>query len=208
MNQKKSLWSVFKRNVVYGLLALFPATIIFLLLSKIMEILEKAATVLNLDSTTGFVLTILVGLLLLLILCFILGTFVRTRIGSWSLEKLERKVLCQIPGYEIISNVLKGFAEKKIAYPAAKIQLYGKGSAVIGFIMEENLDGSLTVFVPSSPALTLGSLHLVDRERVTILKAGSMEVANCISQWGIGSKNLLAERIAEKEGNEETIDER
>ena len=177
--------------MIYGLLVLVPAAIIFLLLAKIIEILEKTAVAFNLESTTGFVVAIMLGLLLLSILCFVVGAFVRTRMGSWSLERLERKVLKQIPGYEIISNVLKGFAEKRTAYPAAMIQLYGQGTAVLGFIMEENANGSLTVFVPSAPTLTVGSLHVVDRKRVTILEAGSMDVTNCISQWGIGSQKIL-----------------
>lgn len=191
MNANNNSKSVFKTNVIYGLLVLVPSAIIFLLLAKIIEILEKTAVAFNLESTTGLVVAIMLGLLILLILCFVVGAFVRTQIGSWSLERLERKVLKQIPGYEIISNVLKGFAEKRTAYPAALIQLYGHGTAVLGFIMEENDNGSLTVFVPSAPTLTVGSLHVVDRERVTILEAGSMDITNCISQWGIGSQKIL-----------------
>jgi len=187
---KKSKY-VFKTNVIYGLLVLVPAAIIFLLLVKIVEILEKMAVPLNLESTTGVIVAIMLGILLLLLLCFVIGSFVRTRIGSWPLERLERKVLNQIPGYQIISNVLKGFVEKRTAYPAAMVRLYGPGTAVLGFIMEENENGSLTVFVPSAPTLTVGSLHVVDRERVTILEAGGMDVTNCISQWGIGSQNIL-----------------
>jgi uncharacterized membrane protein len=183
--------SVFRTNVIYGLLVLVPAAIIFLLLVKIVEILENMAAPLNLESSTNVVVAILLGLLLLLLLCFVVGAFVRTRIGSWSLERLEGKILNQIPGYEIISNMLRGFAEKRTAYPAAMVRLYGPGTAVLGFIMEENENGSLTVFVPSAPALTVGSLHVVDRERVTILEAGFMDVTNCISQWGIGLQNIL-----------------
>ena len=182
---------MFRTNVIYGLLVLVPAAIIFLLLVKIVEILEKMAAPLNLESSTNVVVAILLGLLLLLLLCFVVGAFVRTQIGSWSLERLERKILNQIPGYEIISNMLRGFAEKRTAYPAAMVRLYGPGTAVLGFIMEENENGSLTVFVPSAPALTVGSLHVVDRERVTILEAGFMDVTNCISQWGIGLQNIL-----------------
>ncbi len=131
------------------------------------------------------------AVLLVLILCFVVGVFVRTRLGSWSLERFERTILKQIPGYEIISNALKGFAEKKTAYRAALVRLYGPGTGVLGFIMEENDNGSLTVFVPSVPTLTMGSLHVVDRERVTMLEAGSIDVTNCISQWGIGSRKIL-----------------
>jgi uncharacterized membrane protein len=191
MNSMKKSKSVFRTNVIYGLIVLVPAAIIFLLLVKIVEILEKIAAPLNLQSTTGILVAILLGLLLLLLLCFVVGAFVRTRIGSWSLERLERKILKQIPGYEIISNVLRGFVEKRTAYPAAMVRLYGPGTAVLGFIMEENDNDSLTVFVPSAPTLTVGSLHVVDRERVTILEAGIMSVTNCISQWGIGSQNIL-----------------
>ena len=182
---------MFRTNVIYGLLVIVPAAIIFLLLVKIVEILENVAAPLNLESSTNFVVAILLGLLLLLLLCFVVGAFVRTRIGSWSLERLEGKILNQIPGYAIISNMLRGFAEKRTAYPAAMVRLYGPGTAVLGFIMEENENGSLTVFVPSAPTLTVGSLHVVDRERVTILEAGFMDVTNCISQWGIGSQNIL-----------------
>jgi len=205
MDPKKNSKSVFKINVIYGLLVLVPAAVIFLLLAKVIEILEKAAVAFNLESTTSLGVAIILGLLMLVALCFVVGAFVRTQVGSLSLERLERKVLRQIPGYEIISNVLKGFAEKRTAYPAAMIQLYGQGTAVFGFIMEENDNGSLTVFVPSAPALTVGSLHVVDRERITLLEAGSMDVTNCISQWGIGSRKILGGHRTKDDGNDDDV---
>jgi uncharacterized membrane protein len=58
-------------------------------------------------------------------------------------------------------------------------------------VMKENDNGSLTVFVPSVPTLTAGSLPAVDRERVTMLDAGSIDVTNCISPWGIGPRKIL-----------------
>jgi len=36
--------------------------------------------------------------------------------------------------------------------------------------MEENDNGSMTVFVPSSPAITVGTVYIVKRSRVTILE--------------------------------------
>jgi len=183
--------SVFRTNVIYGVLVLVPLAVIVLLLAKIVEILEKIAEPLNLQSATSVIGAVILAVLLVLILCFVVGVFVRTRLGSWSLERFERTILRQIPGYEIISNALKGFAEKKTAYRAALVRLYGPGTGVLGFIMEENDNDSVTVFVPSVPTLTMGSLHVVDRERVTMLEAGSIDVTNCISQWGIGSKMIL-----------------
>ena len=108
---------MFRTNVIYGLLVLVPAAIIFLLLVKIVEILENMAAPLNLESSTNVVVAILLGLLLLLLLCFVVGAFVRTQIGSWSLERLERKILNQIPGYEIISNMLEVSPKKELHLP-------------------------------------------------------------------------------------------
>jgi uncharacterized membrane protein len=183
--------SVFRTNVIYGLLVLIPSAIIVLLLAKIVEILETIAKPLNLQSATSVVGAIILALLLVLLLCFVVGAFVRTKLGSWSLERFEGTILKQIPGYEIISNALKGFAEKRTAYRAALVRLYGPGTGVLGFVMEENDNRSVTVFVPSVPTLTVGSLHVVDRERVTMLEAGSIDVTNCISQWGIGSQKII-----------------
>ena len=106
-------------------------------------------------------------------------------------ERFEQVVLKQIPGYKIISNVLKGFAEKKTAYPAALVRLFGSRTAVFGFVMEEHDNGLVTVFVPSAPVLTVGMVYVVERDQVTILDAGAIAVTECISQWGIGSQKIL-----------------
>jgi uncharacterized membrane protein len=187
----KKTKSVFRTNVIYGVLVLVPLAVIILLLAEIVEILENLAEPLQLQSATGVIGAIILALLLVLSICFIAGAIVRTRLGTWSFERFERKILFQIPGFKIISNALKGFAEERTAYSAALVQLYGPGTGVLGFVMEENDNGSLTVFVPSVPTLTVGSLHVVDRERVTLLEAGSIDVTNCISQWGIGSRKIL-----------------
>ena len=187
----KKIKSVFRTNVIYGVLVLVPLAVIVLFLAKIVEILESIARSLDLQSAWSVVGAVILALLLVLLVCFMVGAFIRTRLGSWSLDRFERKVLKQIPGYEILSNALKGFAEKKTAYRAALVQLYGPGTGVLGFVMEENDNGSVTVFVPAVPTLTVGGLHVVDRERITMLEAGSIDVTNCISQWGIGSRKIL-----------------
>ena len=74
-----------------------------------------------------------------------LKLLVRTRIGAWSFERIENKVLKQIPGYQIISRALKGFADEETAYPKALVYLLGSEAAVLGFVMEENDNGSVTV---------------------------------------------------------------
>ena len=195
MNKKPSM---FKTNIIYGVLVIVPLGVIFLFLSKIVEILEKVAKPLGLESYFSTSIAIIIGLLLLLIICFVIGVLVRTGFGTWSFERLENKVLKQIPGYQIISRALKGFAAEETAYPKALVHLLGSEAAVLGFVMEENDNGSVTVFVPSSPAITVGTVYIVNRSRVTILEASTMEIADCISQWGIGSRKIIGKQHLEK----------
>ena len=190
MKTKKSM---LRTNIIYGLLAIIPLAIIVMLLAKIVEILHKVAKPLGLQSTVHAGLAFIIGFLFLLLLCFAVGALVRTQIGAWSFERIESKVFDKIPGYEIIKNVLKGFAEKKVAYPVAMVRLYGSGTRVLGFVTEENDNNSVTVFVPSSPAITVGSLYVVDREQVTILEAGAKDFVDCVSTWGVGSRELIGD---------------
>lgn len=187
----ENLKSVFRANLFQGLLVLVPFAIIFLLLLKIVEILEAIAKPLGLTSITSTVLVVFLGLLVLLCLCLVVGAIVRTRMGSWSFDRVEEKIFKHVPGYEIISNLLRGFVDESTVYPAAMVRLYQPGTAVLGFVMEENENGTVTVFVPSAPTLSVGSLHIVDRERVTILETGAKDLTECVSQWGIGSGKIL-----------------
>ena len=63
--------------------------------------------------------------------------------------------------------------------------------------MEENDNGSVTVFVPSSPAITIGTIYIVDRSRVTPLEVSMIDVVDCISQWGIGSGRIIGNKNPE-----------
>lgn len=183
--------SIVKTNIVYGLITLVPISIIFLVLVKVVEILEKIARSLGLHSVAGVALAIVLALILIVGLCFGIGALVRTRLGSLSMNKLEQKVFNQIPGYKIANNILKGFLKQERAYPTAMIRLNGKGSAALGFVMEENHNGTMTVFVPTSPAITMGRVYVVDSDRVTLLDTGTMEFIDCLSQWGTGMGKLL-----------------
>ena len=46
------------------------------------------------------------------------------------------------------------------------------------------------VFVPSSPAITLGQTYILPLERVTILDVPLSIVANALTQWGAGAQEI------------------
>ena len=184
--------SRFKTNVIYGMIVAFPFAIIFITLEKLVNLLQGVSRFIGLESTFAASLAIFLALLFLLIVFYALGALMHTKIGALSFERLEKKIFTQIPGYKIISNMLKGFTEDKIkAYRPALVQLYQPGTSVFCFVMEGNDNNTMTVFVPSVPTLTVGSLHVVDPDLVTFLEVRHKEIVDCITEWGIGSNRVV-----------------
>jgi uncharacterized membrane protein len=182
----------FKTNVIYGILIAFPFAIIFITLEKLVNFLRGVSKFIGLESTFAASIAIILALLILLIVFYALGALMHTRIGTLSFERLERKIFIQVPGYKIISNMLKGFAEDKSkAYRPALVQLYQPGTSVFCFVMETNDNNTMTVFVPSVPTLTVGSLHVVEPDRVTFLEVKHKDIVACMTEWGIGSNKIV-----------------
>ena len=183
-------------TVMYGLFIIVPLGIVFLLLVKLTEILGKIAAPLGLESAFGAMVALIIAIILALVVVLLFGWIVGSIIRRVvSYDKFEQAILKKVPGYQIIANITRGFTEGKTAYPAVMIEIHGPGIAAFGFIMEEHDNGLLTVFVPSTPVLTVGTLYVVDREKVTYLTAGTSEIADCISQWGIGSKQIVTDSV-------------
>jgi len=183
-----------RTNIIYGAIALLPvavfAYVAVLLFGYVKEATEALAPYLSSNPYfgTGFILVLTIVALLLI--CYLFGALVSTQIGALTFDKVQSKLGDIIPGYEIIANLLRGFTGNKMSYRPALITLSAPGTAVLGFVMEDEGDPYLTVFVPSTPVLTAGFVHVVERSRVQLIEGSSMEAANCIGQWGLGLKEF------------------
>jgi uncharacterized membrane protein len=161
---------MFKTNIIYGLVILIPVAIIFLLLSEIVGVLSGFGEALGIQTAYGTMLAVAAAVLLVLALCYGVGAMVRKEAMGLSFDRI-------LDDEEYSTPVL--------------VNLFGPGTAVFGLLVEENADDTLTIFVPSAPALTVGMIHIVDPDRVTRLKAGVGEVGTCVAEWGVGSGKIL-----------------
>jgi uncharacterized membrane protein len=180
-------------TVIYGMFIIVPAAILFLLLVKMTEILEQITVPLGMKSSFGaaaaLLIIVVVAVAVILLISWIIGAIMRRVV---SFETIESTVLNEIPGYQIIATIARGFSEGETSYAPALIELQGPGAAALGFIMEEHADGRATVYIPTAPVLTMGNIYIVDDERITRLQSGAREAADCISKWGIGTENAVA----------------
>ena len=188
---KPDVKTLFVTNLLYGVIALIPIAIIALLVFEVFRLLGEVAKPLALHSRFAAAAVVIAGLVGLVVLCFLLGSLIRTRLGSTTFETIERRFLNRLPVYEPVANLLRGFAKKSEGYQPALVALFGPGTGVFCVVMEDNGDGTVTIFVPSAPTMAVGMVHVVDKERVTALKTNLSDLSTCISQWGVGSRKLL-----------------
>jgi uncharacterized membrane protein len=133
----------------------------------------------------------LFSLLLVLGFCCLVGYAVRTRKGRAVRERMEIVFFEKLPGYGLLRSLTQRLAgdTDDEAWRPALIEIDG---LVPGFIIEEHDDGQFTVFVPSVPTPLAGAVYILPRERVHILDVPFTQAIRTISQWGSGSRDLVA----------------
>ena len=134
----------------------------------------------------------ILSLLLVLIVCFLVGLTVRTGTGRVTLARMENSLFQRIPGYALFRSLarqLAGDSQGEAWKPAlAEIE----EALVPAFIIEELDDGRFTVFVPSVPTPLAGAVYILTPDRVHRLNVPFTQAIKAISQWGSGSKDLVA----------------
>ena len=135
----------------------------------------------------------LLSLLLVLAFCSLVGIAVRTRSGRAVRERMEIVFFERLPGYGLLRSLTQRLAgdTDEDAWKPALVDIE-RGALVPGFIIEEHDDGRFTVFVPSVPTPLAGAVYVLGRERVHILDVPFTQAIRTISQWGSGSRNLVA----------------
>ena len=184
-----------RNNIIYGAIALLPVAAIIFIVAKLFGLMKKISEpldpYLSINTYLGTALLIVLSIFSLLAMCFLVGMVINTKVGVLTFERLDERASTVIPGYEIIMNMLRGMAGDKMSYPPALITLGSPGVSVLGFVMEDEGDPYLTVFVPSSPVMTTGATYIVERSRVNPIEGSSIEAAECFTQWGLGLKKVM-----------------
>jgi uncharacterized membrane protein len=188
----------FAGALISGLLIVVPFYLAVLLLLKAMQSLVGVVRPIAALLPEWIPAEDLLSLLLVLVLCFLVGVAVRTRIGQAARERIEKSLFQRIPGY----GVFRGLAEQmsgESRESAWKPALVETGDGLVpGFIIEELDDGQLTVFVPSVPTPFAGAVLVLARERVHALDVPFTSAIQVVSKWGSGAKALVAAMNATK----------
>ena len=138
----------------------------------------------------------------IILACFILGAFVRTRLGTYLHRVFEEKILKVAPGYNIIKETVMQFlGGKKTPFSSvAVVQLFGSEieTYVSAFITDTHSDGSFTVFIPTGPNPTSGNICHVSGDYVFPVDVPVENTMRSIISCGAGSSQLIEAMIKKR----------
>jgi uncharacterized membrane protein len=164
---------------------------IFLVLQGIIQpLLDVLPGTVFKNPTVRFLLVCLAIALLLMLIGLLAQTRMGRAIGGW----LESKVLNRIPFYSLLRNLAVGMTGRDDAesLKPVRVTVDVPGLEQWGFIMERHADGSATVFLPSSPNPSSGTVVIVEPARLReVPRVPGRKVLMCLGRWGAGSAALL-----------------
>jgi uncharacterized membrane protein len=180
------------RALFAGLLIVVPFYLAILLLLKAMKsVVGLVRPIARLLPDSVEVETAL-SLLLVLLVCFLVGVGVRSRLGQVVRDKFEKTFFERIPGYALLRSLTQQIAGESKGNTWKPALFQSDEGLLPAFIIEEFEDGRYTVFVPSIPTPFAGAVFILDASRVHPLDIPFTEALKTVSRWGSGAKNLVA----------------
>ncbi len=183
-----------RKTIFTGLVALLPLGLLVIILIWLFQIAQNiVAPIMNIFGTPTL-LTGLISMGVLVLFVFLFGLLVRTKLGQWFFNSLEKYILNYLPGYTGIKKVLEPFIGntfKKSFKSVALVQLYGSDTMATAFVTDKHDNGTTTVFVPTGPNPTSGQIFHLKDKYVHFIDIPVSKALNTILAVGKGSQKLL-----------------
>jgi len=188
----RRFFGVLKTTLLGGVIVVLPAWLAVLLVLKALGHLEIFVKPVSSHLPHSIAHPRVIGILVLIGLCFLVGALIQTAIGRNAERAAERAVLEKIPGYTVLRSLASRISDhaESASFQPALVEI--EEALVPGFIVERHSGNRSTVFIPSVPTPMAGAVYIIDNNRVHPLDLPAISVMQCISKWGGGSDKLLA----------------
>lgn len=183
-------------TIIGGLAAVLPLVLLIVLIRWIINvignILQPLVELFNTDSQLLIFSIYVIAVIAILIIFFLVGWFIQTRIGNFIRNVLERKYLMKIPGYRTAKEIVMQFfgGSRSFFSEVVLVDIFDSGTLMTGFITDDQGE-IITVFVPTGPNPTSGNIYHVRKEKVIKTKATVDSGMRSIISCGAGSSDLF-----------------
>ncbi|MFO8029554.1 MAG: DUF502 domain-containing protein [Cyclonatronaceae bacterium] len=180
-----------------GLVVLMPMLLFFLvvrwLYNALTDIIYPVTSLIVEKTALQQLLADVLVIMAILLICFLIGVFVKTQLGNLIFRGVENATLRYAPGYSLIKEtVMMFFGRSRSPFSAvALVRPFSTETMMTSFITDEHPDGSYTVFIPTAPNPTSGNIYHLPGERVHPVNVPVDEALRTILSCGIGSTNMV-----------------
>ena len=184
-------------SLLGGLVVILPVVILAAVFKwafdVVIRIIQPLTNLMIARSQLQETVAALLVIAIILTTCFLVGVFVRTRLGTLLYSTLENRLLRIAPGYSLVKEtIMQLLGNKESPFSeVALIQPFGSDTMVSAFITDRHDDGSYTVFVPTAPNPTSGNIFHLKGQYVHPVNVPIEEAIRVIISCGAGSKKLL-----------------
>ncbi len=194
-------------TIISGVFFIVPVGILFIILEKVIGLLKKVLTALDMsfNKSTPFadLLNTMLVVLFVLLVCFLCGIMARHRGGARFIAWLEINVLSRLPGYYFFKGTAEGVLDVEGDDSFREVVLFRHGDHfLLGFKVEVISPAAVAVFIPDVPRPDTGEFFIVRTQDIVATDMTHMEALRLMRGMGKGSSALLA-RYFDKEFSSE-----
>lgn len=125
--------------------------------------------------------------------CFVVGLFIRTRLGQMLYSSLEGGLLIRAPGYKMVKETVNQFFGRKQSpfSSVALVQIFQNETMVTAFVTDRHGNGTVSVFVPTGPNPTSGFIYHIPEKYVHPVDVPVEDAMRSVISCGAGSEMLV-----------------
>jgi len=203
----KNIIEFIKTTAIGGLMLILPIAVIIFVLGYLLNMLVSLNTMLAqylpYEIFDNALVIMAIAILSVILICFAAGLLLRTGLGKGLAKALNNFLVNKLPMYGFIKNVTQRITGADIlALTPAEVSLFGSEARSLAFVIEEIPDNRFAVFVPSSPALTIGQVYILPASSVRLLDKPVRDAIDALSQWGSGMTNLYQDTAATSDADD------
>ena len=195
----KSILKIIKATFLGGILFLVPLVVLLIVLEKGYGIVQKTTLPLvnNLPRVNilGVAIQELIGILIIILICFIAGILAKTANAKKLVQKLEDGILSFVPGYSFMKSMNENILGFESNEDLKVILVPTDAGLQFAFLIEQVNENQFTVFIPDAPNPWSGSVVFVEKKDITDIQITQKQALACIRNLGYGSKELLKNKL-------------
>jgi uncharacterized membrane protein len=197
----RQAFSFLKTTLIGGLVVVLPVWLVGFVLIRGLGQIKSAIEPLTNNVTHAFAPPIAIAALVLLFSCFAIGLLIQTASGGRLVGTVERRLAESLPGYGLFRGLTLGVTGGG-ANHAVKPALVGSDDNLAFGIIIERANGFSTIFIPSAPSATSGSVHIMLDRNVRPLDIPLRKVLSSMSHYGEGAINLAGAALGKPASND------